>query len=151
VTPPSPGGGWVVVPLWITATVRWKPPPVTVTVPERLVVAVFAVALTVNEPLFDPAVGETVSHVALSETLQVTFAATVTSALDAVEPNGIEVGETLSVLGAGPNTVAGTDVCVMPLAPPKRMLPQLVRVVLKFVTRSRCVQHPPLPDHDQPM
>jgi hypothetical protein len=102
-----------------------------------LVVAVLAVALTVNEPLLDPAVGETVSHVALSETLQLTFAVTVTRALDAGEPNEIEVGETLSVLVAGPKTVAGTEVCVMPLAPPKRMFPQLVRVVVKFVTRSR--------------
>jgi len=44
----------------VTATVRVRPPPVTVTVPVRDAVPVFADALIVNEPLFDPEVGDTV-------------------------------------------------------------------------------------------
>ena len=52
-----------VVPAWVTATMRVSPPPVTVTVPVRLVVPVFAVALTVKLPLLLPLVGEALSQV----------------------------------------------------------------------------------------
>ena len=50
-------------PACVTATVRVSPPPVTVTVPVRLVVPVFAVALTVKLPLLLPLVGEALSQV----------------------------------------------------------------------------------------
>ena len=42
--------------------VRVMPPPLTVTVPLRLVVPVFAVALTVKLPLPEPLVGEALSQ-----------------------------------------------------------------------------------------
>jgi hypothetical protein len=52
-----------VVPLCVTDTARVTPPPVTVTVPLRLVVPVLAVALTVKLPLPEPLVGDALSQV----------------------------------------------------------------------------------------
>jgi hypothetical protein len=46
----------------VTAIVRVSPPPVTVTVPLRAVVPVFAVTLTVKLPLLVPLVGDAVSQ-----------------------------------------------------------------------------------------
>jgi len=48
---------------WFIVTVRVIPPPDTVTVPDREVVPVFAGALILNEPLFEPLVGVTVNQV----------------------------------------------------------------------------------------
>ena len=54
----------VVCPACVTATVRVSPPPLTVTVPVRAVVAVFALdALTVTVALFVPETGVTVIQV----------------------------------------------------------------------------------------
>ena len=63
----------------VTAIVRVMPPPVTVTVPLRLAVPVFAVALTVKLPLLVPLAGETLSQLWLSVTVQLTFAVTDTA------------------------------------------------------------------------
>jgi hypothetical protein len=51
------------MPACVTAIARVIPPPLTVTVPERLVVPVLAVALTVKLPLLAPLVGEALSQV----------------------------------------------------------------------------------------
>jgi hypothetical protein len=62
----------------VTFTVRVMPPPVTVMVAvllPRLALAVFTLAVTV--PLFEPDVGLTVNHVALSVTVQDPFDVTV--------------------------------------------------------------------------
>jgi hypothetical protein len=61
----------------VTETVRVIPPPVTVIVPLLDAVLVFAVALRVSVPLFDPLAGVTVSHdvallLAVHPTLEVT-------------------------------------------------------------------------------
>ena len=68
----------LVWPACVTATVRVSPPPVTVTVPVRLVVPVFAVALTRKLPLLLPEATEIVSQLWLSVTVQPTFEVTVT-------------------------------------------------------------------------
>jgi hypothetical protein len=67
-----------VVPACVTATVRVSPPPVTLPCPRGLVLPVFAVALTVKLPLLLPLVGEALSQVWSSVTVQLTFAVTLT-------------------------------------------------------------------------
>ena len=68
VVPPPPE------PACVTETVRVMPPPVTVTVPVRAVVAVFAVvAFTVIVALLEPEAGETVIQVWSSLTVHDTF------------------------------------------------------------------------------
>ena len=52
------------------------PPPVTVTVPVRAAVPVFAVALTAKLPLLLPEAGEALSQLWLSVIVQLTFAVT---------------------------------------------------------------------------
>ena len=73
---------------------RVSPPPVTVTVPLRAAVPVFAVALTVKLPLLVPLVGEAVSQLWLSVTVQLTFAVTVTGDDEAPDANERDVGAT---------------------------------------------------------
>lgn len=51
-----------------------------------------------------------------------------------------------------PNTVAGVEVALMPLAPLTNISPQLERLDgLKLWTMSSAVQQLPLPDQDQPI
>jgi len=64
-------------PACVTATVRVIPPPVTVIVPVLAAVLVFAAALIVRVPLFDPLAGVTVNQdaallLAVHDTLEVT-------------------------------------------------------------------------------
>ena len=88
-------------PACVTATVRVSPPPVTVTVPVRLAVPVFAVALTVKLPLLVPLVGEAVSQVWSSVTVQLTFAVTLTADEDAAEANDSAVCDNVRLLAVG--------------------------------------------------
>ena len=72
------------------------PPPETVTVVLRCVVVLFAVADMVNEPLLLPLVGETVSQVALLDTVHGWLELTV---MEKEPPSGgklFDVGETVS-------------------------------------------------------
>jgi hypothetical protein len=78
------------------------------------------------------------------------LAVTVTGDEDAPEAKDSDVGETTRLLPTGGNTVARTDVALMPFVPFTIRLPQDVNVVLKFWTMSRATQQPPLPDQDQP-
>ena len=94
--------------------------------------------------------GETVSQLALSVTDQLTLEVTATLALPAPAARESDVGVTVRLFEGGANTVAGTAVCEMPLAPLMSVLPQVVSDVVKFVTMSSCVQHDPLPDQNQP-
>ena len=110
----------------VTAIVRVRPPPVTVTVPVRAAVPVFAVALTVKLPLLLPLVAEAVIHVWLSVTVQLTFAVTVTGDDEAADANDSVVGDTVRLLVGVPNTVASTEVVRMPLVPFTMRLPQVV-------------------------
>src|SRR5262245_22711709 len=70
------------------------PPPLTVTVPLRLVVPVFEVTLTVKLPLLVPLVGAALIQLWSSVTVHATFAVTPTPEEEAVAPNDSEVGET---------------------------------------------------------
>ena len=83
-------------------------------------------------------------------TVQLTFAVIETAALDAEDASETELDDNDRLLVA-PNTVAGTEVAAMPLAPFTTICPHCVRVVPKSVTMSRKAQHPPLPDHDHAM
>ena len=90
-----------VVPACVTETVRVSPPPVTVTVPVRLVLPVFAVALTVKLPLLLPLVGEALSQVWSSVTVQLTFAVTLTADEDAAEASDSAVCDSVRLLAVG--------------------------------------------------
>src|SRR5688572_25885537 len=75
----------------VTAIVRVIPPPLTVTLPVRAAVPVFAVALIVKLLLLVPPVGETLSQLWLSLAVQLTFAVTDTGAVDAAAASDTEV------------------------------------------------------------
>ena len=85
----------------VTLIVLFIPLPETVTVAVRCEVVVFAVADIVNEPLLLPLVGETVSHVALLDTVHDMLEVTVMEGeVPPLTPKLCDVGETVSV-GAG--------------------------------------------------
>jgi hypothetical protein len=141
-----------VAPACVTAIVRVSPPPATVTVPVRFVVPVLAVALTVMLPLLVPEVGEALSQVWSSVTVQLTFAVTATGADEAAAASESVVGDTVRLLVDPPNTLATTEVARMPLVPLTMRLPQLVSwAASKFTVMSSTVPPLPLPDQDQPM
>ena len=115
----------------VTATVRERPPPVTVIVPERDEVAVLAVAVTVNVPLLLPLAGETVNHeVALLLAVHETFDVTVTVNVLATDARLLLEGSTVSVAPAAA-CVTGR-VRVMP-PPVTVIVPERVEVVLLAV------------------
>jgi hypothetical protein len=98
----------------VTAIVREIPPPLTFTVPLRLAVPVFAVALTVKLPLLVPEVGETLSQVWSSLTVQLTFEVTAIGDEDAEEASDSEVGAIVRLLVVCAADCV-TDICrVMP-------------------------------------
>ena len=75
------------IPACVTAMVLVRPPPVTVMVPQRLEVVVFANTLTVRAPLLDSLAGETVNQdTTLLEAVQLTFEVTATLVAFAVDP-----------------------------------------------------------------
>ena len=95
-------------------TVCVRPPPETVTVPLRAVVAVLAVAETVSVPLLVPLAGVTVIHVWLSVAVQLTLEVTETVELPAPEATESAVGETVSVLVCVAPACVTVTVCVNP-------------------------------------
>ena len=115
-----------VVPACVTATVRVSPPPVTVTVPARLVLPVFAVALTVKLPLLLPLVGEALSQVWSSVTVQLTFAVTLTADEAAAEANDNEVCDSVRLLAVGAACVTAT----VRVRPPPVIVTVPVRLVV---------------------
>jgi hypothetical protein len=76
--------------------------PLTVTVPVRLVVAVFAAALTVTVALLEPDVGETVIQVWSSVAVQLTFDVIENVPDEAAEASASDAVETVSVLAVVP-------------------------------------------------
>ena len=85
---------------WLTVTVLVIPPPETVTVALRLLVEVFAPAVTVTEPLLLPDEGDTVNHDWLLETLQLTLEVTENDPFEPdPEPKESVVGLTVNEVG----------------------------------------------------
>src|SRR5687767_3536355 len=94
------------------------PPPVTDTVPLRLDVPVFAVALTVTLPLLAPDAGERVSQLWLALTVQFTFAVTAIAAEEGTALNDSEVGETVRLLPPPPHMLSTSVASLSPLPEP---------------------------------
>src|SRR5262249_11999671 len=91
------GWGWV-CPAWPTPPGRVTPPPLTETVPLRLAVPVFAVALMEKLPLLLPLAGDSLSQLWSSVAVQLTWAVPGTACDAAPAPSDADDGEMVRLL-----------------------------------------------------